>query len=360
MNHKDCLYIGPYRELNQTGRNSLSILNHLSKEKLNICGRPIFYNPTSPRNLDSVSCEANQIKNKDVLIQYDVITNRTCRLVNNKNYKKKIAILEIGNIQISPTVLRSINNMDAVVVFSNQDKKKLREGGYSGRVIDLEGPHFIDLDSSNQISDQFILDRNNVNKNILFTIIPNIYSFESNFIDLLVCYFNSFNKIDNKILVVASGNETKEVKENIKKIKMSIPNNRSLPNVGIIKIQDYKKGLEICGRYIDASCDFKMRDEHVMCIINKIPMVSPRPVSFYPYEVKRSPKILHAKSSEKNQTNAFWQSPDACDLINSFKKIKRNSENNAEEEKQFLSGLQSNFIKKQMDSIREIVDVCYE
>jgi hypothetical protein len=365
--NKDCLYIGPYRDISPTGRNSLSVLKHLSKQKLNVCSRPIFHGHKqilSP--MEDIGSESIKVGKKDVLIQYDYIDSNNCRLVNNKDYNKKIAMVEISDIDISPIIKRSLDCMDAVVVFSSLDYMKVRSSGYLGKVIDFSGTHCIDLEKTNRIDEQFILDRSAVNKNILFTIIPNIYAFEYNFIDLLVCFFNSYKKTDNTILVIATGNETKEVKDNVAKIKKSMPNDRSLPNVGIINIKDYKKGLEICSRYIDASCDFRLREEHALCILNKIPMLTPNrhtrfKVSFYEYEVKRSPKLVHAQSNLKNKCDDFWYTPDTRSLIDCFKYfIKESNKEKEEEEDQFMIDLQNKFVKTQMDSMQEIINVCYE
>lgn len=363
MSSSDCLYIGPYRQLNDLdGRNSASILRHLSAYR-DICSRPIFYLDFLKNNFGvsrdiSISNENINLENKNSLIQYDVI-GKKCQIVKTE-FNKHIGILRIeDDAKISKSIVRSINRLDLVVVFSDRDKKRLKGEGVKSKIIAMFGHHCIDPEQSNMIDKKIILKRENVNKNILFTIIPNIYDFRYNFIDLLVCYYNSFKKTDNKMLLIATYNNSKEVKENISKIKMSTTSPNTLPDVGIVNLKDYMSCLDICGRYIDASCDFNSKPEHTICIMNKIPIISPDlTISHYSYSTKKTPKLLHAKSPYRYSTDSFWTSPDSESLIDVMKSVGSMTQEDIDEENQFLTYIQNHTIEQQISVIKEIVNVC--
>jgi len=122
------LLIAPYRQTDGWGRKSLEFAKDMAKLKGDeLCLRPLYYSYNNLRNDigDLEKYEQNNVESKDVLIQFGLPMN----LAYNGDFNENIAVTMVDSHIKDLGWTQSLNLFDAVVVFSDNEKKLLEESG---------------------------------------------------------------------------------------------------------------------------------------------------------------------------------------------------------------------------------------
>ncbi len=325
---KEILYIAPYRQRDEWGRNSKAFLNLLLQEQdIDLVIRPVWFNHDNnyyeEQNIIN-EYELKKIKNKDILIQYG--------LPNHLNYdgtfNKNIAITHIDCNANNIGWDSHLNLFDKIIVFSEFEKQILLDSKVQTEIYNFNYPPIHSL--NNNIQE---LNLNHLKHNFIFYTSLSTDK-KSGFKELLISYLSSFDTLDNVILIVLhnENNIEKEI-DDVKNLLNIYGNEDYYPNVALVnnsneEIINYLHLNANC--YIDISYNSRISQNILKAIYNQrliLLLDNYKLINEYPFYVKSNDEII---SYDKRPLEGLysgeytWKVPSTSDLRDKLKQIFNN------------------------------------
>lgn len=328
---KNILYIAPYRQIDEWGKNSKAFLNLLlNNNNIDLTIRPVWFNHNNNYYEESnliEKYEFKKIKNKDILIQYG--------LPNYLNYdgsfKKNIAITHIDCHTNNIGWDEHLNLFDKVIVFSEFEKQILLESNIKTDIFNFKYPPFYGNTNDN-IKE---INLGHLKNNFIFyaSLSKDI---KSGIKELLTSYLSSFDTLDNVILILLHNeNDFEKEIDNIKNLLNIYGDHEYYPNIALINYSDeIINYLHLNGDcYIDVSYNSRISQHTLKAIYNQKPILlleNSKIMDEYPLYVKTHDEIINYNNRPiygLYSGEYSWKIPNTCDLRNKLKQIYYNSNN---------------------------------
>lgn len=254
------LFIGPYRQKDEWGRKSKSILRAVQKTGHNVTSRPIFLTSHPDTNSYMEACEFNISEQYDVLIQfllqpyavYDGRVSKRIGIFNTETMPNKMAL---G--QLTKELL-----MDEVWTDSCSIQKGLQNSldSYQGNVKVRAIPPVLDTTDLEETSSISIKasDRE-LDGRFLFYYIGNLTEDKGGFKETCIAYMSTFSSSDQVALIVAPEapipeEEVNKVLEDCRACVGEIKHSLHYPLIKIIRSQNGLQRSERVALHVDSDC----------------------------------------------------------------------------------------------------------
>ena len=197
------LFIGPYRQNDEWGRKSRSVLNILKKTDHSVTSRPLYLANNSNHNMYTETSELIIKNNYDVLIQFLLQPYATYK----GNIAKKIGIFNTETIpyymplgQLRTELLMDEIWIDNVTIKDNLQKILKKHNSNTKLVVT---PPILDIENLPAHTSNSLRESDaNLKNRFIFYYIGNILDDKAGFKEACVAYLNTFTKKDPVILLI--------------------------------------------------------------------------------------------------------------------------------------------------------------
>jgi glycosyltransferase involved in cell wall biosynthesis len=254
------LFVGPYRQGDEWGRKSRSILRAIQKTGHSVTSRPIFLSSNPSYNSYMEKCEFNISEHYDILIQfllqpYAVYEGRVSKRIGIFNTETLPTQMALG--QLTKELLMDEVWTDSLSI---QDGLQNSLDSYKGDVKVVAIPPTLDTtDLPEQSSISIRSSDRELEGRFLFYYIGNITEEKGAFKETCVAFMNAFSNSDQVALIVAP--EVPVLEEELNGImegcRASIGEVKHPSQHPLIKVINSEAGLQISERiaiHIDSDC----------------------------------------------------------------------------------------------------------
>lgn len=357
---REILYIAPYRQKDEWGKNSKALLNLLLEQEIDLIIRPVWFNNDNNYNEQSEiieEYEIKKIKNNDIIIQYGLPEY----LNYNGNFNENVAITHVDCNFRNIGWVDHLNLFDKVIVFSEYEKQLLLDSGLSTKIFNFKLPPFY-IENNNLIE----LNLEHLKNHFTFYTVCSKDK-RSGLKELLISYLSSFDTLDSVILIILHNEKDGVLEQQIEEIKSSL-NKYAIddyyPNIALISttedgIINYLHNNADC--FIDTSYNTKVPYNVINALYNQRLTIMPDTYNIiekYPLYINTNneiitysnPPIHGLYSGEYN-----WKIPNTIDLQNKLKSVFYNTNDIIEIAKQKIIKFRSSLIHNAQQSIKEFL-----
>ena len=233
------LFIGPYKQADEWGRKSKSILKGLQKTSHRITSRPVFLSTNIDGNAAIEQSEFITSDHYDILIQFALQPY----VVYNGDVKKRIGIFNTETLpyDVPKGQLTKELLMDEVWTDGPSLQNKLQDTlqEYNPNITVRSIPPLLDIErlpentaSSIRSSDADLKDR------FIFYYIGNVLEEKSGFREAYIAYMNTFNYTDNVAFIIAQDGaiNTNQMNQVLESCDKSIGEIRNVNRKPVLKV----------------------------------------------------------------------------------------------------------------------------